>query len=89
VAILGSADFDVTGLVPETLVFGPAAAPLLHDGHLEDANGDGIVDLLAHFDPSETGIGAGDVLACVAGETTDRLPFTGCDRVAVGPGKPQ
>jgi hypothetical protein len=87
VAILGSESFDVADVDVTTLAFGPSAAPLdhSHGPHFEDVNGDGLTDLLAHYRVEETGIGFGDIEACVTGETLDGWPFEGCDGVRTVP----
>ncbi len=85
VAILGSEEFDVTRLDPETLGFGPAGAAPAHrgGGHFADVNGDGHPDFLSHYRVGETGLVPGDMEACVTGETLDATPFEGCDTVEV------
>lgn len=49
-AVLRSEDFDVADVDVTTLAFGPdAAAPAhCHGPHVEDVDGDGLLDLLAH-----------------------------------------
>jgi hypothetical protein len=85
VAILGSEDFDVTRLDPETLGFGSAGAAPAHrgGGHFADINGDGHLDFLSHYRVGETGLVPGDMEACVTGQTFDGTPFEGCDTVEV------
>ncbi len=85
VAILGSEEFDVTRLDPETLGFGPAGAAPAHrgGGHFADVNGDGHLDFLSHYRVDETGLVPGDMEACVTGKTLDGAPFEGCDTVEV------
>ncbi len=57
VAILGSADFDVTNVDVTTVKFGPAeAVPFKGKAAFEDANVDGYVDLVFHFRVRDTGI---------------------------------
>jgi hypothetical protein len=89
VAILGTETFDVTEVDATTLAFGPdGAAPLHNVPHVEDANFDGLMDLVAHFLTRETGIACGDVEASLSGELldgttiqgTDSIETVGCDR---------
>jgi hypothetical protein len=87
VALLGSEDFDVTDVDRSTLAFGPDGASPAHNagGHPQDANDDGLTDLLIHFRVPETGISLGDTEACLTGETVDGIPFEGCDAVTTMP----
>jgi hypothetical protein len=56
VAMLGSSDFDVTTINPVTLVLVGVACkhdltnPVNYNEHLKDANDDGIIDLMTHFE---------------------------------------
>jgi hypothetical protein len=86
-AILGSDTFDVTDVDATTLAFGPdrAAPAHCHGPHIDDVNGDGFVDLLAHFRTDETGIVYGTLMACLSGETLDGMSFNGCDAVRTVP----
>ena len=81
VAVLGSADFDAPSIDVTELRFGPDGAPPAHAGHLADVDGDGIVDLLAHFRTQLTGISSGDIEACLTGLTTDSQSIAGCDSI--------
>jgi hypothetical protein len=87
VTLLGSQSFDVADVDGATLSFGPNDASLAHwrGPHFEDLNGDGVMDLLAHFRVEETGIAFGDRLACLSGEMLDGTRFGGCDSVRTVP----
>jgi len=85
-AILSTADFDASDVDFSSLEFGPAGATPIHkNGHVEDANGDGLLDLVSHYRTQETGIAFGDTEACITGELTDGTPFEGCDAVNTVP----
>jgi hypothetical protein len=86
VAILGSDFFDVNNVDQSTLVFGPNGASIAHSSaHLADVNDDDLTDLLAHFRTQETGIAAGDMEACLSGETLDGTAFEACDGISTVP----
>jgi len=77
VAVLGSVDFDATLVDFSTVAFGPGEASPVHDGHVEDVNGDGFFDTVLHFNTQETGIQCGDTEATLTGETFDGQSITG------------
>jgi len=83
VSILGEPGFDVGDIDRTTLRFGPGGATPAHrsGGHLGDLNGDGIADLVVHFDAREVGLEAGDERVCAAGSTFDGRAFEGCDEI--------
>jgi hypothetical protein len=85
VAILGSADFDVTTVDVTTLRFGPGEAEPAHrrGAHKWDINWDGFPDLVSHYRTQESGLAVGDTEACVTGLTLDGVDFEGCDAVLV------
>ncbi len=91
VAILGSADFDVTDVDVTTLTFGPSGAMPAHDltdlltyaDHLQDVNFDGFLDLVSHYRQKETGLAVGDIEACIEGATLLGTPIQGCDSVRI------
>ena len=88
VAILGSADFDVTDVDVTTLSF--AGASPVHDltdllvyaDHLQDVNLDGFTDLVCHFRTQDTNIASGDTSATLTGATIIvPVVFSGTDSV--------
>ena len=81
VAVLGSTDFDAMQVDFSTVTFGPDGASPKHDGHVEDVNDDGFMDMTFHFKTQETGIVCGDTDAALNGETFDGTAITGADRV--------
>ncbi len=89
VAILGSAEFDVTQFDADSLAFGPdGAAPIAGTPEdpfprIEDVNGDGFDDLVVLFEVAETGIALGDTEVCVTGETVEGASLAECDSVEV------
>jgi hypothetical protein len=87
VAVFGSDTFDATAVDEYTLGFGPSGASLAHarGPHFEDIDGDGFLDLLAHYRIEETGIAPGDTEACLMGELHDCTPFEGCDAIRTVP----
>ena len=80
VAILGSPEFDATTIDPTTLAFGPAGAPAVSYS-IEDVDGDGLLDLIAHFAQKATGIACGDTGATISGNTLAGVPIDGTDSV--------
>jgi probable HAF family extracellular repeat protein len=93
VAILGSDSFHAADVDTATLAFGPDDAAPAHNlsdpavfaDHVEDVNGDGFPDLLAHFRTEETGIVFGTMTACLHGMTLDGKALSGCDAVRTVP----
>jgi hypothetical protein len=87
VAILGSDMFDVDEVDETTLAFGPGGASFdhSHGPHLEDVNGDGFTDMMAHFRIEDAGIAFGDPEACATGRKLDGTPFVGCDAIRTVP----
>ena len=81
VAVLGSVDFDATQVDFSTVRFGPDEASPVHDGHVENVNGDGFADMVFHFRSRDTGIACGDTDATLTGEIFAGAPFTGTDAV--------
>ncbi len=81
VAVLGSVDFDAMQVDFSTVGFGPDEASPVHDGHVENVNGDGFDDMVFHFKVSDTGIACGDTDATLTGETFGGDLITGTDAV--------
>jgi len=81
VAVLGSSDFDATQVDFSTVVFGPDEASPVHDGHVEDLNGDFFDDMVFHFKVNDTGIACGDTDATLTAEIFGGEAITGTDTV--------
>jgi hypothetical protein len=81
VAVLGSIDFDATQIDFSTVKFGLAEAPPAHDGHVEDVNDDGFMDMMFHFKVQATGIVCGETEATLTGATFGGIQFNGTDAV--------
>jgi hypothetical protein len=79
VAILGSDTFDVTLVDVTTLMFGSAAP--VHDGHIEDVNGDGYDDLVTHYKQKDLELCVDVTELTINGELLDGTPFEGTDSV--------
>ncbi|MHC4167700.1 MAG: hypothetical protein ACYSWQ_12130 [Planctomycetota bacterium] len=87
VAVLGSADFDVTTLDSATVKFGrtgteasPGRAYMLRD-----LNRDGFVDAMYGFLTPDCGFQLGDTQGRLTGHTADGTPVEGVDSVLVSP----
>lgn len=52
-----------------------------HRGHLEDADGDGDLDMVFHFESAQTGIDPGDTVARLTGRTTSGQLIEGTDSI--------
>ncbi len=84
VAILTTDVFDATTVDPLSAAFGPNSAVEAHgEGHYEDVDLDGDLDLLLHFNNQETGIACGDIEAVLTGETFDGTAIEGFDSVNI------
>jgi pimeloyl-ACP methyl ester carboxylesterase len=84
VAILGGGSFDASLVDPNSLTFGATGdeASRRHCGGLEDADGDGILDLVCQFNIAATGFAVGDVQGRLKGEMFDGSPVLGADRIS-------
>ena len=81
VALLGSDTLDVSQIDLGTLTFGPAKANPKGRFKFEDANGDGVIDLVLDFHTRDIGASLDDILLCLTGETGSRDPVAGCDAI--------
>jgi PKD repeat protein len=95
-AILGADGFDASAIDPASLRAGPGQAPIRARGGgatLEDVNGDGRLDLVAHFDTQAMGLAEDATQLCVTGTTTGGVAFQACAPIQIvgnggGKGKP-
>lgn len=82
VAILTTATFDATTVNPMSVRFGPNGAGEVHgQGHLEDVDGDGDLDLVLHFRTPAAGIVCGATSASLTGQTFGGQSISGTDSV--------
>jgi alpha-tubulin suppressor-like RCC1 family protein len=86
VAIFGTRSFDATSIDVSSLRLAGTAVVLKKKGvyqySMVDINGDGIIDMVVHFDAKTLGPVTTDS-TCVAGQTTSGAPFEGCDFVTI------
>jgi hypothetical protein len=92
VAVLTTPDFDAATVDVASVCFGDAeaagqrACDEAHiQGHLEDVDGDGDLDLMLHFRTQDTGIDAGDTQACLTGTTSFGESIADCDSITITP----
>ena len=82
VAILTTTTFDATTVNPMSVRFGPNGAGEAHgQGHLEDVDGDGDLDLVLHFRTQAAGIVCGATSASLTGQTFGGQSISGSDSV--------
>jgi hypothetical protein len=84
VAIPGSAYLQVRDIAPDSLRFGPNRAAPARRARIEDVDGDGFDDLVAHFRTQETGIQPGMTSGCMEG-TVGATAFFACDAIVTVP----
>ncbi|MGE5240066.1 MAG: pre-peptidase C-terminal domain-containing protein [Bacteroidota bacterium] len=90
VALLSSAEFNAVTVKTDSLRFGPTGSEASlsacgNDG--EDVNGDGLLDLVCHFDNQRAAFSATDEEGIVKGMTDDGRAFEGRGRLKVVPAK--
>jgi hypothetical protein len=90
VAILGSADFDVTQVDPATvqiegLAVGARGKSNKLLAHIEDTNGDGFDDLVVQIEDVDGTFASGSGTATLTGNLWDGTPFEGSDEICVVP----
>jgi YVTN family beta-propeller protein len=82
VAILSSPTFDATTVDRNTVVF-DGTSPLPKNNSIEDVNGDGLLDLVLHFNTQDLNLQTGDTEACLSGKTLNGMGIKGCDSVRI------
>jgi len=87
VAVLTTADFDATTLHVASLRFGPGGASTKHNGHEEDVDGDGDIDLMLHFPTQASGVSSDDTELVLTGFTVSGIPVSGSDGITTKGGK--
>ncbi len=88
VAILGSPTFDVAQVDVSSVRLGPGQAAPRSGAHVEDVNGDGVIDLLFQFPTQEIGLLCGDTSLFLMGRLLDGTAVVGVDSVVTVPCKP-
>ena len=89
VAILGSANFDVYNIDPDTLIFGGLTVRVRGNKgplcHIEDTNNDSFLDLVCQFEDDATAWIAGDSTATLTGNLLDGSAIEGTDSICIVP----
>ncbi len=96
VAVLTTDEFDATTIDVASLSFGPNGASTAHDGHFEDVDNDGDVDLMLHFPTQDIGFDLSETEYWLTGtandgeyeiEGSDFVSFTGGGKGGNGRGR--
>jgi len=88
VAILSSATFNAPAMVDQsTLTFGHTGDELSLSfcSGAQDVNGDGLPDLVCHFDTRVASFQPGDVQGVLKGKTVQNIHFQGMDAIRIVP----
>jgi hypothetical protein len=89
VAILSSPDFDATQVVPTTVSLNGQVIRVVGKGntlsHIEDANGDGLDDLVVQIEDEDGIYQEGDTAATLTGETVGGTSIVGTDTICIVP----
>lgn len=94
VAIISTEALDASDVDVTSLTFGATGNEAsLSKCAAEDVNGDGILDLVCHFNTQDAGFQTGDTEGILRGKTLEGVPFSGTDSVTIvgkakGKGKP-
>lgn len=88
VAILSAPDFNAPALIDTgSLTFGHLGdeASLAFCSGAEDVNGDGLPDLVCHFNTQKARFLVGDTRGVLIGRTVEGVPFIGSDSIRIVP----
>ena len=89
VAILSSPDFDATQVDPTSVSLDGQSIRIVGKGktlaHIEDANGDGLDDLVVQIEDEDGIYLKGDTLATIMGDTLDGTSIVGTDEICIVP----